>query len=449
MYATELLKVQLPMPMLAAGLALWLVVVFRAINGQGRLFQFFYLALATRYLTNFFHEFTSTSLVAGQSISSIVTLSIIAAGLLFVRDELLRYKVVLPVYAFCFILLYSGMYNGYVGGAFTSILRQAMLVVMLLTFLKVLDVEAQNNTLTQRLLTIFYVPLFFQVLSLVFGISTSNEMDGATSIIGGYIHESVFSSMMLGAICIATLGPGLTWKQRTFYVTIFFLSLVVANYRTTLLAALPLVIAHFVIGSGRGVRADVALVLRSGAAILLALLAIVFFALMSERLADVGVVFSELGNLIKPPNEFGEDDRRLLSGRLLLWSDYVFTTIRSDISHILLGFGPESWSETFGLYAHNTFVSYIYEVGFIGLAVHVLVTFSFLGLAISTRHPSRGVLVGAHISYVVLSLGTMPAVQVEGIFLYAFICGFTLYYKLTEYQRTFSVLTSLKVSHGR
>lgn len=447
MYANELVKVQLPLPMLLAGATIWIFITFFVTNGQGRLFQFFYTAIATRYVMNFFHEFTSTTVFAGQSISSIVTLSIIALGVFFARNDLMRYKVILPVYAFCFVLIYSGFVNGYVGGAITSIIRQVMFIAILLVIVRLLDEESHNGSFSERILTMFYVPLFYQALSAAFGIATYQELDGTVSFIGGYIHESVFSSMMLAAVCIAVLAPGLTWGRRTFYVLLFFASIVVANYRTTLIAALPILFAHFVMGSGQGVRADVAVVLRTAAAIVVALLGIVFMAVMSERLADVAVVVSGLGDLIKPPNEFGEVDRRLLSGRLLLWSDYVYTTISSSFSHIALGFGPESWSEEFGLYAHNTFVSYIYEVGFVGLAVHVVVTLSFFWLALTCRHPSRWLLVSCHVSYFVLSLGTMPTIQVEGVFLYAFICGFTLYYKLTETQKTWFILKSRRPSH--
>jgi hypothetical protein len=43
------------------------------------------------------------------------------------------------------------------------------------------------------------------------------------------------------------------------------------------------------------------------------------------------------------------------------------------------------------------------------------------------RHPHRGVLVGAHLSFLVLNMSTMPMWMIEGNMLYGIICGYTLY----------------------
>jgi len=50
-----------------------------------------------------------------------------------------------------------------------------------------------------------------------------------------------------------------------------------------------------------------------------------------------------------------------------------------------------------------------------------------LAAALRTRHPHTGVLVGAHLSYLVLNMSTMPMWMIEGNILYGIICGYTLY----------------------
>jgi hypothetical protein len=446
MYATELIKVQLPLPLLALGLAFWLVVTLRALRGQGAIFRALYLALSIRLLLGFFHEQTTGPVIAGQSVASLVTIAIIAIGLYLVRHELLRFKAVLPVYAFCFILVFSGIFNAQTMGMVEALLRQLLFVAVLLLWVRMLDATAKDHSFSDRLLSLFFTPLLLQVISVVAGVETFSQESYLVGYIGGYLHESVFSSMMLSGMCIAALAPGLTFRRRTVYVVIFFASIVVGNYRTALLATLPLMIAHFVVGSGLGFKRDTATVVRLAAAAAVGIGGIGFMSFVSERLADIALFAAEFSDLIKPPNEFTSADRMLLAGRVLLWSDYVHATVTSSPSHILFGFGPESWVHEFGVYAHNVFVSYIYEVGVVGLLTYLLLSLYFLHLAYSSRHPMRWVLVSCHLTYHLLSLGTMPTQQIEGVFLYAIICGFTLYYKLTEEQRTWFIFDGVRSS---
>ena len=81
----------------------------------------------------------------------------------------------------------------------------------------------------------------------------------------------------------------------------------------------------------------------------------------------------------------------------------------------------------FSLYAHNTLVNNLYEYGFLGVAGALWLWLSMLAAALRVRHPQRGMLVGAHVSFIVLNMSTMPMWMIEGNLLYGLICGYTFY----------------------
>ena len=90
--------------------------------------------------------------------------------------------------------------------------------------------------------------------------------------------------------------------------------------------------------------------------------------LARERFADLGTTLDKGASLIKPAEHFTTEDKRLFSGRIYLWSQYIEAFLDGDIVNILVGFGPDAWVGRFTTYAHNTFISYLYEFGLFGLA---------------------------------------------------------------------------------
>ena len=61
-------------------------------------------------------------------------------------------------------------------------------------------------------------------------------------------------------------------------------------------------------------------------------------ALMSDRMSDVGVVAEEGSAIIKSPDQFTEAERKLLSGRVYLWNQYIEEYAAGDEKHLLLGY---------------------------------------------------------------------------------------------------------------
>ncbi len=424
----------LPLPLLLIGVAVAVFFMAHSTRGRSPEFIFLYAALMLRYQSNFLHQFMSRSLIAGQSAIAIITLVTVVGGLFVTRDLLVRYKANLVIYAFIGVVCVSGLWNLNIVGTINSVLRELLVVAMMLALVKALDAEPKDGSFITGLMSVYISPLLMQVLSVIFHMAKATEGDDSVSYIGGYVHEGVFSIAVLTAMALTVVSSGLSWRRRTILVSVYFLSILLANYRTAVLAALPMLFGHLVFGSSDRFRPSFAMLVRLGGLLLAAGMGMVLVALLSDRMSDLGVAFSRFDSLIKPPADFANADRQLFSGRLYIWSTYIFAVLRSDLAHLMFGFGPESWVKAFTLYAHNVFVSFFYEVGLIGLFSYACSFVYFFAIAVRTPHARRWAVVSAHISFLILCLGTMPTFTVEGIMFYSVVVGYTLYARLSLTQ---------------
>jgi hypothetical protein len=211
--------------------------------------------------------------------------------------------------------------------------------------------------------------------------------------------------------------------------------LALANYRTAMLAAaLPAGSLAFstllrnIVPKQRG--------------ILLAILAIVaVFAsfgvavLVQDRFADIGTMLDKNTSLLQPPERFSEEETRMFSGRAYLWSQYIDAYLDGSIINILVGFGPEGWVGRFSLYAHNTFVSYLYELGLLGVVAFLWILISNFFMALHASRDDAPILISCHVGFFVLNLATMPFWTLEGAILYALLLGQTWHLESTTISR--------------
>jgi len=271
------------------------------------------------------------------------------------------------------------------------------------------------------------IPLLFQILSVVFHVAKASEADGSASYIGGYNHEAAFSIVLATCFVIACFASGLNVVARGFVLLVLIAGMALANYRTSILAFAPLAFVQFnldIIGRfrprDRGFVA-IAILTLSGLAALAAAW------VLRDRFADLVTTLSNLDDLMKPQEEFTLDERHLLSSRPYIWSGYIYGWLDGGLKNHVIGFGPDSWIGLFEVYAHNTLVSTLYEYGVIGIAAIMLLWGSMFYTAFRVRQGSRGKLLTAHLSFLILNMATMPHWMIEGDILYGVICGYTLY----------------------
>jgi len=115
-----------------------------------------------------------------------------------------------------------------------------------------------------------------------------------------------------------------------------------------------------------------------------------------------------------------------LSARAYIWSSYIYAWKAGGPIQHLFGFGPESWEGLFKVYPHNTLVGTVYELGLVGVLGMLSLWLTMLWVAMRAKG-ERLMLIAAHASFLLLNMATMPFWQLEGLGLYGFLCGYTMY----------------------
>ena len=101
---------------------------------------------------------------------------------------------------------------------------------------------------------------------------------------------------------------------------------------------------------------------------------------------------------------------------------YAFFT--SDWLNQWVGLGPEHWDGLFSHYAHNAYVSYIYEYGYFGITLFLGMNFYLLKQALNNQSKVLGrKLFFSVLGIMVMSLSTMPLWNIEGLICYALVAG--------------------------
>jgi hypothetical protein len=409
-------------PVCGAILLLVLVQVWRLRDACA---TFLLLAIWFRYSIATFHQYTYPPVVLGFSLIALTSIVVIAVGLVVVGGRSLLLRRLIPIYGIMLVILTSAIANQSGIGAINATFKWLYLIVFALAAYHAMRRRGSERVL-RSLAVIFAGPIGLQWLSVPWGLKTTSE-DGSSFYIGGYQHQQALSIILLTFLYVTCFSPSLSVIASYGRLVIVALGLALANYRTALLAAaLPaasLAVSKLV---GKFVPKQRSIVL-----VFLSVVTVLVFVgvatLARERFADLGTTLDKGSSLIKPPEYFTTEDKRLFSGRLYLWSEYIDAYMGGDIVNILFGFGPESWIDRFRTYAHNTFISYLYELGLFGLAALVWLLISNVLTAVRVRGDERWILVSCHIGFIALNLSTMAIWTLEGDILYALLLSQTWY----------------------
>ena len=393
-----------------------LIMVYRTITGNcNKYLAFAICAIWLRYFLSAFHTVTYPSLVAGFSINALGSIGVAGLGLLLIPTAVFTLKKLLPFYAFFIAIAVSGFVNMQIPGTINVLVKWCYFLVLAGALFLSIRSQGQNETF-KRLLVAFIMPVTLQVLSIILGEAKATEADGSTSYIGGYNHEAAFSMIIVSFIFVLGLVNRNSISFRTTLFTLAVVLLVLVNYRTAILTILPIAaIFYFTLIEQRLKPSQKAPVLT----IVTMVLAIVFFVLslsMQERFADVGLLVGNLDLIFKAPMYFSDAEQDIMSARVYIWSQYINAFTNADLLHQIFGFGPDSWKYKFDLYAHNTYVSYVYEYGYLGF-------FTFIGLLIlilssamkMSDKPLSKIIAFSIAGFLIMNLATMPLWNIEGL----------------------------------
>lgn len=386
-----------------------------------------FLLLATwfRYSIATFHQYTYPPVVLGLSVIALTSIVVVAVGCLVVGGRNLLLRRLIPIYISILVVLVSAIANQRWIEGVNATFKWLYLIVFALAAHHAMR-RRGSEPIFRSLAVIFAGPVVLQWLSVPWELKTTSP-DGTTFYIGGYQHQQSLSIILLTFLYITCFSLSLGLLQSYGRLAIVAAGLALANYRTAVLAAA-------VPASTLAVSRLVERVVPKHRGIVVVFLAVVTMfvfvgvgTLAKERFADLGTTLDKGASLIKPAEHFTTEDKRLFSGRLYLWSQYIGAFLDGDIVNVLVGFGPDAWVGRFTTYAHNTFISYLYEFGLFGLAGLVWILSSNFLTALRVTDNRRLVLIACHIGFIVLNLATMGIWTLEGAILYGLLLSQTWY----------------------
>ncbi len=407
-------------------IAVNLAVLLRSLRklGSDRISKAVILLIWLRLALAALGEPALNSVAAGQSLLALGTVFGVLGVVLLMPLDRLRGVRLIPFAMLAGLVLLSAVFNGQIGAVVDTGILWAMFLVIAVLVHRALRIHGPYPVLG-CLLVAFTLPVALQLAAVVMGQGVVGA-DGSVSYVGNYVHEAVFSTVALCALWLVTVLP---WRKRVSLLlgfAVVMASMLLANYRTLILACLPLLIALVVQLRGRGSSG------RHQAVPLIAAGALAVAALMTlplERFAEVGLIVGQFGELARPPEEFTAADKDLLSARLYIAALYLREYAEADLLRHLIGFGPAADTGFVGTHPHNEFLRLLFETGIAGLTLWV-VTLCGLAYAALRRVPAplNIALAAGYAAFVVGSFGTSFFIRPEGIIFVALLVAVTWYH---------------------
>jgi hypothetical protein len=385
---------------------------------------FVVVAVWARYVLSAFDEYTYPPLVAGFSINSLSSIAVAFAGIAlippyFYSQFLTR---LLPLLLILAVIMFSGLINTEFVGMVKDVMKWLYFIALTLLLYRAFLLFDRDRVL-RGLLAASLTPLILQAFSVVLGKGGVDDND-TMSYIGGYGGQAGFSLILFTILCLSAL---IRWRYDIMVlamVLICLLGIYLANYRTTILAALPLVaviLASFVVKWTPRVLRPLTLLYVLAGGVGAVVLGVLF---LPPRFFDIVVVLQSLGELIKPPEAYTAAEMDLFTGRVYLWAHYLSAWFGGSPAVHAFGFGPEAWEGVEPKYAHNTFISYLYEFGLLGLGCLMLFFATQLTIAARATPPALALrLTAAFAGFIIANLATMPLWLIEGLILLATLCA--------------------------
>lgn len=422
-------------PTLLATLAI-MFFSFRKVRSTPALFVGW--AIYIRFAAGALHDFTFKPSPVGLSYNALISLLICSSGLFIVRRRSIADASILPFTPIIILIVLSGLFNGAYAELTADFTKYAYLIILVMATVDAFQ-DVSPDKVFRLLLIPVTLPLFLQILSVMLHVPKVGETDGADSYIGGYNHEASFSIVLLVGILAACLIRDIRLPAKLGLLAYGVMAILLANYRTSILSVLPLVATSVLSAVPRVVVAKQRVLMVAAVIIAVSGLAVVGTMVGGDRFSDLSTASQEQeqGALIKRPETFSPTERRVLSSRPYIWSMYYYGWADAPLKQKVIGFGAGTWARVFNLYAHNTLVSALYELGVLGVMATLFMWLFMLVIAIAAQAGPRLELIAAHISFFVLNMATMPLWQIEGVIFYAILCGYTIHcFIITRKLRT-------------
>ena len=389
-------------------------------NNCSPILKFTFWLVFIRLVLAAFHEYTMDR-IAPVSIISVYSIVMVAASFIYLlinKQSIIFSKDHFFIKCILLVMCLSALLNNQIFQVIPSIIKWLFLLQFTLLLLLCMRNNGADRVLKALLIAYSY-PCALLIFSIFLGEVKASEADGSKSFIGGYYHEAVFSMIIFTAAVLYLSSKLVDRKQKELYfvpMLLFFVVMLLSiNYRTTLIAFIFTVMFVLYAQFNRQLYVQ-KIVYVFGAAAFVFIASMLDFSTIKERFIDIPEVIMNASALIDYPEYYTRAEQKLFSGRVYVWSLYIAEALDGSSLQFFIGQGMDSWNKVFLRYAHNTFVSFFYELGVVGV---ILLIGFFSGIAkkilLINNHSDKYYLFGFFISFVIINLGTMPMWQMEGI----------------------------------
>lgn len=392
---------------------------------KSKVFLLLFSLFVFRLILSFNHEVSFQPIIAGQSLNSILSILSVFILLFVVSKNNINNKVYLPIYFIIVSIFFSTLYSGLIIGGAIVVMKWLLMLLIIFCLIQLFEqfkLEAVLIPFYYVLVGVLLSGFISVVLSQGKDTESLNSISDSVSYIGGYAHEAAFSILLFMGMFISSVL--VVYKRvHSLLPFLFFIGLILANYRTTIISALiPLFFLYFSYYF-IGARKDVKAVLFSFVTIAFFIVVVVFGASVIDRFGELGDAISSISELMSIDySQFSSDEKRLLSSRLYLWNMYLTEYSSFNFQGIIFGAGPESWSTYFDVYPHNSFIGALFDMGVIGFSSLVFLFYKSFIYAVNIRKVKvKLTLLSFVIGFFIMSNSTMPFWAVEGMYMFAFI----------------------------
>lgn len=397
---------------------------------------FLIVAIFVRFCSASMAEYTAVPGPGGLSINAITSLGVIGAGALLTAPRDLALRALWPFHLYIAVCVISMVFNRALGPGVGVLLNWTYMLILALLFRHAVR-QFGCDRILRLLLPVFAMPVILGLLSYLVGFGKFSTHDGSISYHGSFNHESNYSIIVFTSLMVSVL---IKWKQpgiKFAFVAIAILAIFVANYRTTVLGLIPLIMlmgfSTFNAAVPKRFRATAGL---CGVLVAMALLPLAVSnipARYQEIIIFLGSDSIDLTNPVAMP----EVDRLFFSARLYIWSLYIHDFMRGDLLVTLFGWGPGTYADNKNLifdyfnniivHAHNNYIFDLHQIGIFGFGALLLLHANVIVRAalLRDRHYAN-LLIAGQIGLMIISLATSPFNVIEGLIAYAMLLGVTL-----------------------
>ncbi|MCW8090402.1 O-antigen ligase family protein [Alteromonas sp. ASW11-130] len=399
-------------------------LVYKTISKQcNKYLAFVVVALWLRFTLSAFHNVTYEPVFAGFSMNALASIGIAFAGLLLLPRKIIALRSLFWLYVFLASIVISGLLNMRVMGLINVLVKWGVFLAIAGALFMAIRRTGKDIAL-RNVLVAFFLPVSLQIMSVLLGEVKATEADGSASYIGGYNHEAAFSMIIASFTLVVGLTSPKAFRYRALFFVVGCVLVILANYRTSILAILPMaaMFAFTLFETKVAVKHKPVFYVLSLFSIALGFLTLSYT--MQDRFGDIFIFLSSWHDLLKAPEYYSEAEKDIFSARVYIWSLYIHAYFLADPINQIFGMGPESWNGVFKKYAHNTYVSYLYEYGIVGVVTFLIAVGSFLLQTFKTNDRRYAwLLFSSLIGFLIMNLATMPLWNIEGLLLYALLIG--------------------------